>query len=102
MVQVNGMVELTCYNKACSTKGKFVESENGPEACRYHPGNNSNNQFVFFQNLHFGMKIIELSKGGPVFHDALKGWSCCKKRVTDFGEFLAMPGCTAGPHSEQD
>ena len=41
------MVELTCYNKACSTKGKFVESENGPEACRYHPG-------------------------GPVFHDALK------------------------------
>lgn len=56
----------------------------------------------FFQNLHFGIKIIELSKGGPVFHDALKGWSCCKKRVTDFGEFLAMPGCTAGPHSEQD
>ena len=46
--------------------------------------------------------IIELFKGGPVFHDALKGWSCCKKRVTDFGEFLAMPGCTAGPHSEQD
>merc|ERR1712227_703426 len=74
MVQVNGMVELTCYNKACSTKGKFVESENGPEACRYHPG-------------------------GPVFHDALKGWSCCKKRVTDFGEFLAIPGCTAGAHN---
>lgn len=70
------MVEVTCYNKACSTKGKFVESENGPEACRFHPG-------------------------GPVFHDALKGWSCCKKRVTDFGEFLAMPGCTAGPHSNE-
>merc|ERR1712131_170606 len=29
------------------------------------------------------------------------GWSCCKKRVTDFGEFLAMPGCTAGPHSNE-
>ena len=46
MVQVNGMVELTCYNKACSTKGKFVESENGPEACRYHPGKNSMFYFV--------------------------------------------------------
>jgi len=26
--------------------------------------------------------------GVPVFHDALKGWSCCKKRTTDFTEFL--------------
>lgn len=68
------MAILTCYNKACSTKGKFEESENGEEACRFHPG-------------------------GPVFHDALKGWSCCKKRVTDFGEFLAIPGCTAGAHN---
>ena len=48
MVQVNGMVELTCYNKACSNKGKFVESENGPEACRFHPGKNSNS----FWSLH--------------------------------------------------
>jgi len=68
------MVVLTCYNKACNVQGKFEESENGPEACRFHPG-------------------------GPVFHDAYKGWSCCKKRVTDFGEFLAIPGCTAGPHN---
>ena len=80
---------VTCYNKACSTKGKFDENENGPEACRYHPG-------------------------GPVFHDALKvqttcdlsmtnsnqGWSCCEKRVTDFSEFLNLPGCTAGYHSK--
>ena len=41
------MAILTCYNKACSTKGKFEENENGEEACRYHPG-------------------------APVFHDALK------------------------------
>jgi hypothetical protein len=41
------MVVLTCYNKACSTKGKFEDNKNGPEACRFHPG-------------------------GPVFHDALK------------------------------
>lgn len=29
--------------------------------------------------------------GQPVFHDALKGWSCCKKRSTDFTEFLNTP-----------
>ena len=29
--------------------------------------------------------------GVPVFHDALKGWSCCKKRSTDFTEFLNIP-----------
>ncbi|KAJ3325958.1 hypothetical protein HDV06_002343 [Boothiomyces sp. JEL0866] len=28
--------------------------------------------------------------GGPVFHDALKGWSCCDKKI---------PGCTVGKHS---
>jgi len=70
------MIMQTCYNKACSTKGKFDPDKNGPEACRYHPG-------------------------GPVFHDALKGWSCCEKRVTDFSEFLNLPGCTAGFHSKE-
>lgn len=37
--------------------------------------------------------------GVPVFHDALKGWSCCSRRSTDFTEFLNIPGCTHGPHS---
>lgn len=31
----------------------------------------------------------------------LKGWSCCKKRVSDFDEFLAIPGCTFGRHSNE-
>lgn len=31
----------------------------------------------------------------------LKGWSCCKKRVDDFDEFLAIPGCTFGRHSTE-
>lgn len=26
--------------------------------------------------------------GDPFFHDAYKGWSCCKKKCTDFTEFL--------------
>jgi len=63
---------LLCYNKGCGQK--FNPNENTDESCRYHPG-------------------------GPIFHDALKGWSCCKKRSTDFSEFLAIPGCTKGRHS---
>jgi hypothetical protein len=59
----------SCANKGC---GKFYE--NDTEECSYHPG-------------------------GPVFHDALKGWSCCSKRVTDFDSFLKIPGCTIGSHS---
>lgn len=31
----------------------------------------------------------------------MKGWSCCKKRVVDFDEFLAIPGCTWGRHSSE-
>ncbi|KAJ3135592.1 hypothetical protein HK100_002474, partial [Physocladia obscura] len=33
-----------------------------------------------------------------VFHDALKGYACCDKRVTDFDDFLKIPGCTLGRH----
>lgn len=61
-----------CYNKGCGQS--FAEGENGAEACRFHPGN-------------------------PVFHDAYKGWGCCNKKVTDFTEFLNIPGCTRGPHN---
>ncbi|KAM3827349.1 integrin beta-1-binding protein 2 isoform 2-T2 [Vipera latastei] len=39
--------------------------------------------------------------GFPIFHDALKGWSCCKKRTTDFSEFLSIKGCTKGYHSHE-
>lgn len=63
---------LQCYNKGCGQK--FKEEDNRDEACTYHPG-------------------------GPVFHDAMKGWSCCKKRSTDFTDFLNTPGCTKGRHN---
>lgn len=35
----------------------------------------------------------------PYFHDAYKGWSCCKKRSVDFTEFLNIKGCELGKHS---
>lgn len=63
---------VPCYNKGCGQK--FTFAENSETACIHHPG-------------------------GPIFHDALKGWSCCKKRVSDFTEFLNIKGCTTGYHS---
>uniref|UniRef100_UPI00398F38B8 cysteine and histidine-rich domain-containing protein 1-like isoform X2 n=1 Tax=Pristiophorus japonicus TaxID=55135 RepID=UPI00398F38B8 len=61
-----------CYNRGCGLL--FQPHSNGEDACCYHPG-------------------------VPIFHDALKGWSCCKKKTIDFSEFLAIPGCTKGHHS---
>ncbi|XP_066536503.1 cysteine and histidine-rich domain-containing protein 1 [Hoplias malabaricus] len=63
---------LLCYNKGCGDR--FDEDKNSDGACCYHPG-------------------------VPIFHDALKGWSCCKKRTTDFSEFLSIKGCARGRHS---
>lgn len=63
--------KLLCYNRGCGKE--FKESENGFDACRFHPGE-------------------------PFFHDAYKGWTCCRKCI-DFQEFLGMKGCATGYHS---
>lgn len=42
--------------------------------------------------------VCRYHSGGPVFHEGLKGWSCCDKRVIDFDSFLKIPGCTTGSH----
>uniref|UniRef100_A0A3P8TD02 Zgc:92429 n=1 Tax=Amphiprion percula TaxID=161767 RepID=A0A3P8TD02_AMPPE len=65
---------LLCYNKGCGEK--FDANKNQEDSCIFHPG-------------------------VPIFHDALKGWSCCKKRTTDFSEFLSIKGCTRGCHSNE-
>lgn len=65
---------LLCYNKGCGLK--FDADKNKDDSCVFHPG-------------------------VPIFHDALKGWSCCKKRTTDFSEFLSIQGCTHGRHSDE-
>ncbi|EEP81026.1 hypothetical protein UREG_05868 [Uncinocarpus reesii 1704] len=31
--------------------------------------------------------------GQPIFHEGSKGWSCCKRRVLEFDEFMKIPGC---------
>ncbi|XP_068037651.1 cysteine and histidine-rich domain-containing protein 1 [Anomalospiza imberbis] len=67
-------MSLLCYNRGC---GQRFDPENNTEgSCTYHPG-------------------------VPVFHDALKGWSCCKRRTTDFSDFLSIVGCTKGLHNSE-
>ncbi|XP_006627895.2 cysteine and histidine-rich domain-containing protein 1 [Lepisosteus oculatus] len=68
------MMSVLCYNKGCGQR--FNPEDNPDDGCTYHPG-------------------------VPVFHDALKGWSCCKRRTTDFSDFLSIPGCTKGPHNKE-
>ncbi|XP_074062776.1 integrin beta-1-binding protein 2 [Macrotis lagotis] len=67
-------MSVLCFNKGCGQH--FDPDANHPDGCRHHPG-------------------------VPIFHDALKGWSCCHKRTTDFSEFLNIQGCTLGPHCAQ-
>ncbi|XP_049323052.1 cysteine and histidine-rich domain-containing protein 1a [Astyanax mexicanus] len=67
------MSEL-CYNRGCGQR--FDPDRNPEDACTFHPG-------------------------VPVFHDALKGWSCCKRRTTDFSDFLNISGCTKGCHNKE-
>ncbi|XP_022891042.1 cysteine and histidine-rich domain-containing protein RAR1 [Olea europaea var. sylvestris] len=38
---------------------------------------------------------------GPIFHDGMKEWSCCKKRSHDFSLFLEIPGCKTGKHTTE-
>uniref|UniRef100_A0A131XVS3 Putative cysteine and histidine-rich domain chord-containing zinc binding protein n=1 Tax=Ixodes ricinus TaxID=34613 RepID=A0A131XVS3_IXORI len=65
---------VQCYNTGCLEK--FDPNKNTADACTHHPGK-------------------------PVFHDAYKSWSCCKKKTTDFTEFLNIKGCTKSYHRDQ-
>lgn len=63
-----------CQRKGCQKT--FTVADNGLESCRYHTGQ-------------------------PIFHDAVKMWSCCPdRRCFDFDEFLAVPGCAVGLHDD--
>ncbi|XP_010277444.1 PREDICTED: cysteine and histidine-rich domain-containing protein RAR1 isoform X1 [Nelumbo nucifera] len=66
--------KLRCQRIGC--EAMFTEDDNPEDACRYHPS-------------------------GPIFHDGMKEWSCCKKRSHDFSLFLALPGCKTGKHTTE-
>lgn len=57
----------TCRRRACGQQYKAGSSRDG-ESCVHHPG-------------------------VPIFHEGSKGYSCCKRRVLEFDEFMKIEGC---------
>ncbi|KAL1896599.1 hypothetical protein Sste5346_004633 [Sporothrix stenoceras] len=35
--------------------------------------------------------------GAPIFHEGSKGYSCCKRRVLEFDQFMKIEGCATKP-----
>lgn len=67
-------VTAKCQNKGCQKV--FHLSDNSANACTFHSGQ-------------------------PIFHDAIKFWSCCpNKKCYDFESFLEVPGCSVGFHDD--
>ncbi|GAB7361003.1 hypothetical protein MBLNU230_g1046t1 [Neophaeotheca triangularis] len=58
----------SCKRKCCGAVYKALSSRD-EEQCVHHPG-------------------------AAIFHEGSKGWTCCKRRVLEFDEFMRIPGCT--------
>jgi hypothetical protein len=56
----------TCRRKGCGAVYQGGNREG--ESCVHHPG-------------------------APIFHEGSKGWSCCKRRVMEFDQFMKIEGC---------
>jgi hypothetical protein len=54
-----------CRRKACNEE---YTGDRAGEKCVYHPG-------------------------APLFHEGSKGYTCCKRRVLEFDEFMKIEGC---------
>ena len=57
-----------CKRRGCGATNKAGTNREGEE-CVHHPGQ-------------------------ALFHEGSKGWTCCKKRVLEFDQFMKIPGCT--------
>uniref|UniRef100_A0A668U706 Cysteine and histidine-rich domain-containing protein 1 n=1 Tax=Oreochromis aureus TaxID=47969 RepID=A0A668U706_OREAU len=70
-------MSVLCYNRSC---GNFCLNKNGCDAwCKYRE-----KRFAVLSTLFL-----------------LQGWSCCKRRTTDFSDFLSIKGCSRGPHNSE-
>ncbi len=58
----------TCRRRGCGVTYKKGSSREG-ETCVHHPG-------------------------APIFHEGSKGYTCCKRRVLEFDQFMKIEGCT--------
>lgn len=61
----------TCKRKGCGSVYKQGQNR-AEEQCTHHSGQ-------------------------ALFHEGSKGWTCCKRRVLEFDEFMRIPGCTTKP-----
>ena len=60
-----------CRRRACGKSYK-AGSNRDEEQCTYHPG-------------------------APLFHEGSKGYTCCKRRVLEFDQFMKLEGCKTKP-----
>ncbi|KAL8783172.1 MAG: hypothetical protein Q9213_004801 [Squamulea squamosa] len=60
----------TCRRRGCNvtSSADTTSSSREEEECVYHPGQ-------------------------ALFHEGSKGWTCCKRRVLEFDEFMKIEGC---------
>lgn len=61
-----------CRRRACDASYKKGVERSDAENCVHHPG-------------------------VPIFHEGSKGYSCCKRRVLEFDEFMKIEGCKTKP-----
>ncbi|KAI1098900.1 Pyruvate/Phosphoenolpyruvate kinase-like domain-containing protein [Jackrogersella minutella] len=57
-----------CRRKGCNAAYKKGQDRPDDEKCVHHPG-------------------------APIFHEGSKGYSCCKRRVLEFDQFMKLEGC---------
>lgn len=70
----DALKRLRCQRIGCNAT--FTEDDNPEGSCTFHDS-------------------------GPIFHDGMKEWSCCKRRSHDFSLFLEIPGCKTGKHTTE-
>lgn len=61
-----------CRRKGCNVAYKKGQARSDDEKCVHHPG-------------------------APIFHEGSKGYSCCKRRVLEFDQFMKIEGCKTSP-----
>ncbi|KAI1348199.1 HSP20-like chaperone [Xylaria sp. FL0043] len=61
-----------CRRKGCHATYKKGQQRSDNENCVHHPG-------------------------APIFHEGSKGYSCCKRRVLEFDQFMKIEGCKTSP-----
>jgi hypothetical protein len=61
-----------CRRKTCNAAYQKGKPRSDDEKCVHHPG-------------------------VPIFHEGSKGYSCCKRRVLEFDQFMKMEGCKTSP-----